>query len=64
MIEPVYVPYEQYRAAKMRCGLNSRIYGIWRACDISVLLAYIGMLGRKKVALLASFSIHMYVLYE
>jgi hypothetical protein len=24
MIEPVY---EQYRAAKMRCGLDSRIYG-------------------------------------
>jgi hypothetical protein len=28
MIEPVYVPYEQYRAAKTRCGLDSRIYGI------------------------------------
>jgi hypothetical protein len=27
MIEPVYVPYEQYRAAKTRCGLDSRIYG-------------------------------------
>jgi hypothetical protein len=23
MIEPVYVPYEQYRAAKTRCGLDS-----------------------------------------
>jgi hypothetical protein len=28
MIEPVYVPYEQYRAAKTRCRLDSRIYGI------------------------------------
>jgi hypothetical protein len=28
MIEPVYVPYKQYGAAKMRCGLDSRIYGI------------------------------------
>jgi hypothetical protein len=28
MIEPVYVPYEQYRAAKTGCGLDSRIYGI------------------------------------
>jgi hypothetical protein len=27
MIEPAYVPYEQYRAAKTRCGLDSRIYG-------------------------------------
>jgi hypothetical protein len=27
MIEPVYVPYEEYRAAKTRCGLDSRIYG-------------------------------------
>jgi hypothetical protein len=27
MIEPVYVPYEQYREAKTRCGLDSRIYG-------------------------------------
>jgi hypothetical protein len=26
MIEPVYVLYE-YRAAKTRCGLDSRIYG-------------------------------------
>jgi predicted HAD superfamily hydrolase len=30
MIEPVYVPYEQYRVAKTRCGLDSRIYGICR----------------------------------
>jgi hypothetical protein len=29
MIEPVYVPYEQYRAAKTGCGLDSRIYGIY-----------------------------------
>jgi hypothetical protein len=29
MMEPVYVPYEQYRAAKTRCGLDSRIYGIY-----------------------------------
>jgi hypothetical protein len=29
MIEPVYVPYEQYRAAKTRCGLDSRIYDIY-----------------------------------
>jgi hypothetical protein len=29
MIEPVYVPYEQYRAAKTGCGLHSRIYGIY-----------------------------------
>jgi hypothetical protein len=29
MIEPVYVPYEQYRAEKTRCGLDSRIYGIY-----------------------------------
>jgi hypothetical protein len=28
MIEPVYVPYEQYRAAKTRCELDSRIYGM------------------------------------
>jgi hypothetical protein len=28
MIELVYVPYEQYRAAKTRCGLDLRIYGI------------------------------------
>jgi hypothetical protein len=28
MIEPVYVLYEQYRALKMRCGLDSRIYGV------------------------------------
>jgi hypothetical protein len=28
MIEPVYVPYEQYKVAKTRCGLDSRIYGI------------------------------------
>jgi hypothetical protein len=28
MIELVYVPYEQYRAAKTRCGLDSRLYGI------------------------------------
>jgi hypothetical protein len=27
MIEPVYVPYKQYRVAKTRCGLDSRIYG-------------------------------------
>jgi hypothetical protein len=27
MIEPEYVPYEQYRATKTRCGLDSRIYG-------------------------------------
>jgi hypothetical protein len=27
MIEPAYVPYEQYRAAKTRCRLDSRIYG-------------------------------------
>jgi hypothetical protein len=24
MIEPVYVPYEHYRAAKTGCGLDSR----------------------------------------
>jgi hypothetical protein len=30
MIEPVYVPYEQYRAAKTGCGLDSRIYGIFK----------------------------------
>jgi hypothetical protein len=29
MVEPVYVPYEQYRAAKTRCGLDSRIYCIY-----------------------------------
>jgi hypothetical protein len=30
MIEPVYVPYEQYRAAKTRCGLDSRSRaGVW-----------------------------------
>jgi hypothetical protein len=29
MIEPVYLPYEQYRAAKTRCRLDSRIYGIY-----------------------------------
>jgi hypothetical protein len=28
MIEPVYVPYEHYKAAKTGCGLDSRIYGI------------------------------------
>jgi hypothetical protein len=34
MIEPVYVPYEQYRAAKMRCGLDSRIYGTFMTTGI------------------------------
>jgi hypothetical protein len=27
IIEPVYVPYDQYWAAKTECGLDSRIYG-------------------------------------
>jgi hypothetical protein len=37
MIEPVYVPYEQYRAANTRCKLDSRIY---------VQVAIIGQAGR------------------
>jgi hypothetical protein len=39
MIEPVYVLYEQYRSAKTRCGLDSRIYGtLARIAFIEILL--------------------------
>jgi hypothetical protein len=42
MIEPVYVPYEHYRAAKTGCGLDPRIYGIYiyiyRTIDIYVMI--------------------------
>jgi hypothetical protein len=38
MIEPVYVLYEQYRAAKTRCGLDSRIYGTYIfSCTLNII---------------------------
>jgi hypothetical protein len=53
MIEPVYVPYEQYRAAKTRCGLDSRIYGIAYAMVKAIYEVKYGKLNCKQKASVA-----------